>query len=154
MIDNGKVILVSHPSLEDVDAIVSFQLAMAMESEGLKLDRRTLEKGVAAVMEDRTKGRYFVAKCGNELVGSLMVTPEWSDWNNCEHWWIQSVYVKPEYRRQGVFTALCREVDAQAQSEGVKYVRLYADRNNLAARSCYQSLGFDEGHYLMMEKGL
>lgn len=125
---------------------------MAMESEGLILEIESLERGVAAVIGDRSKGLYLVAKTGDELIGSLMVTTEWSDWNNCEYWWIQSVYVKPEYRRQGVFTALCHEVLSQARAEGVKYVRLYADRDNLAAINCYRSHGFAEGHYLMMEK--
>lgn len=147
-------IVVTHPTSSDIDTIVSFQQAMAMESEGLELDNSILERGVAAVIEDRSKGLYFVAKMGNEIVGSLMVTTEWSDWNNCEYWWIQSVYVKPEYRRKGVFTTLCREVEAQAKAEGVKYVRLYADKNNLNAINCYHSLGYTKGHYLMLEKGL
>ncbi|MBR3859526.1 MAG: GNAT family N-acetyltransferase [Bacteroidaceae bacterium] len=35
-------------------------------------------------------------------VGSLMLTREWSDWNNQWYWWIQSVYVTPEHRRQSI----------------------------------------------------
>lgn len=147
-------IVVTHPTSSDIGTIVFFQQAMAMESEGLELDNSILERGVAAVIEDRSKGLYFVAKISNEIVGSLMVTTEWSDWNNCEYWWIQSVYVKPEYRRKRVFTTLCREVEAQAKAEGVKYVRLYADKNNLNAINCYHSLGYTKGHYLMLEKGL
>ena len=29
------------------------------------------------------------------VTGSLMLTTEWSDWSNCNYYWIQSVYVRP-----------------------------------------------------------
>ena len=83
---------------EDIEVIAQFQVDMAMESEGTLLDKDTVTKGVSAAMKDENKGVYYVARVAGKAVGSLMLTREWSDWNNGYYVWIQSVYVAPEYR--------------------------------------------------------
>ena len=137
----------------DAAIISAFQLAMAEESEGTSLNPDILRKGVEAVLEDASKGSYFVVRAeSGETAGSLMVTKEWSDWNNCSYWWIQSVYVKPEYRGQGAFRALYAEVRRRAVADGSTCLRLYVDRTNFKAQECYHKLGMDECHYLMYEQ--
>ena len=138
----------------DIDSIVQFQADMAMESEGCILDREKVAKGVAAVMLDESKGMYWVAKFDGKTIGSLMITREWSDWNNEWYWWIQSVYVAPEYRRQGVYKAMYMKVKDAAKGSNVSQIRLYADRSNLSAQKVYKSLGMHESHYLMFEENL
>ena len=81
---------------------------MAMETENLQLDLSTVEKGVNAVYQDISKGQYFVTEVNREIAASLMITFEWSDWRNGVIWWIQSVYVTKEHRRQGIYTSLYR----------------------------------------------
>ena len=91
-------------NIEDTETLVKFQLAMAKESEGTELDYETVREGVKAGIADDSKATYLVARDdNNEVLGSLMLTTEWSDWNNCNYYWIQSVYVRPENRHQGVF---------------------------------------------------
>ncbi|MBQ3121598.1 MAG: GNAT family N-acetyltransferase [Bacteroidaceae bacterium] len=138
----------------DIDSIVQFQADMAMESEGCLLDREKVAKGVAAAMLDESKGVYWVAKFDGKTIGSLMITREWSDWNNEWYWWIQSVYVAPEYRRQGVYKAMYMKVKDAAKGSNVSQIRLYADRSNLPAQKVYKSLGMHESHYLMFEENL
>ena len=81
-----------------------------------------------------------------------MLTREWSDWNNQWYWWIQSVYVMPEYRKKGVYKAMYATLKDMAQENGVSQIRLYADRTNLSAQQVYQRLGMRESHYLMFEE--
>ena len=138
----------------DIDSIVQFQADMAMESEGCLLDREKVAKGVAAAMLDESKGAYWVAKFEGRTIGSLMLTREWSDWNNEWYWWIQSVYVIPEFRRKGVYKAMYLKVKDAAKGSNVSQIRLYADRSNLSAQKVYQSLGMHESHYLMFEENL
>ena len=123
-----------------------------MESEGLALDSERVRRGVDAVMADQAKGRYVVAQSDGRVVGCLMITREWSDWNCSWYWWIQSVYVAPSYRGRGIYRAMYHYVLSQAQSEGISQVRLYVDRENLAAQAVYQKLGMAECHYLLYEK--
>ena len=132
-------------NIEDTETLVKFQLAMAKESEGTELDYETVREGVKAGIADDSKATYLVARNENgEVLGSLMLTTEWSDWNNCNYYWIQSVFVRPECSHQGVFKELFDFAKAIAQSEGAGALRLYVDRNNFNAQKVYQSLGMRE----------
>jgi GNAT superfamily N-acetyltransferase len=132
--------------------IVEFQIAMARETEDFDLDRRICTRGVEAVFADRSLGRYFVADADSNLIASLMITPEWSDWRNGVVWWIQSVYVRPEYRRRGVYAGLYQYVKRIAEADqSVKGIRLYVDRRNTAAQEVYRRLGMNGEHYQVFE---
>src|SRR5437870_3135497 len=87
----------------DISKIVDFQIAMARETEDLELAPEVVSEGVAAVFDNTSRGRYYVAERDGHVIGSLLITYEWSDWRNGAVWWIQSVYVVPEARRQGVY---------------------------------------------------
>ena len=134
--------------------IVQFQVNMAMESEGLVLDTELVRKGVEAVMNDEAKGRYIITRLGGKIVGCLMITREWSDWNCCWYWWIQSVYVLPEHRGRGIYKAMYNRVLDLAKTAGVSQIRLYVDKENTTAQTVYQKLGMAECHYCLYEKYL
>ena len=139
-------------SAADIAAIAQFQVDMAMESEGTTLDIERVTKGVTAAMDDPYKGTYIIAKANDTAIGSLMLTREWSDWTNRWYWWIQSVYVTPEFRGKGVYRAMYDKVKELAQEAGVTQIRLYVDKTNYRAQQVYQKLGMAECHYLMYEE--
>ena len=103
---------------EDINAIAQFQVDMAAESEGTTLDIARVTPGVAAVMDDEYKGTYIIARADGQPIGSLMLTREWSDWTNRWYWWIQSVYVKPEYRGKGAYRAMYAKIKEMALPVG------------------------------------
>ncbi|HXH38684.1 MAG TPA: GNAT family N-acetyltransferase [Thermoanaerobaculia bacterium] len=136
----------------DVSVIVDFQLAMARETEDLELDREVCTRGVQAVFDDAARGRYFLAQSGGTVIASLMITYEWSDWRNGNVWWIQSVYVRPEFRRQRVYAGLYEHVQRLVQADdSVRGLRLYVDRRNTSAQSVYTNLGMNGEHYQVFE---
>lgn len=136
----------------DVPIIVEYNLKMALETEQIALDQDTVLHGVRNVITDPTRGIYFVAveESDGNVVGQTMVTYEWSDWRNSNIWWIQSVYVRPPNRRQGVFKALYSHVKEMAETAGACGVRLYADRQNVNALTTYEKLGMTS-HYVVLE---
>jgi len=145
--------IVERGTINDAETIAGFQQAMAMESEGISLDSEKLLKGVTSALEDSGKGIYYLAKTvDNKIVGSLFITKEWSDWNNCWYWWIQSVYVLPEYRNNSVFSTLYNHIKNIALDEDVNCFRLYVDKDNINAQNCYQKIGMTRSHYLMYEE--
>ncbi len=136
----------------DTDIIARFNRAMAAETEGLELDPDRVRAGVAAVLSDAGKGFYLIAEEEGRAVGQLMVTFEWSDWRNGNFWWIQSVYVEPAHRRQGVFRRLYAETLERARSQsGVCGLRLYVEENNRRAQQAYESLGMRLTPYRLYE---
>lgn len=149
----GKInYTVSEGTVSDTAAIAQFQVDMALESEGTVLDLEMVTSGVAAAMADEYKGKYIVARVGGEAISSLMLTREWSDWTNRWYWWIQSVYVKPEYRGKGAYRAMYAKIKEMAKEQGVTQIRLYVDKTNTPAQQVYQKLGMQECHYYMYEE--
>ena len=138
----------------DTAAIAQFQVDMAQESEGTALDHELVLKGVAAAMADKYKGTYIVARVEGEAIGSLMLTREWSDWTNKWYWWIQSVYVKPEYRGKGAYRAMYQKIKEMAREEGIAQIRLNVDKTNYSDQKVFQKLGMADCHYYMYEEVL
>lgn len=144
-------ITVRTATLEDHAFIVANNQAMAMETENRRLEDSVVEAGVRNLLMDKTKGFYLVAEWEGQLVGNLMVTSEWSDWRNGDMWWFQSVYLRPEGRGKGVFSAMFRTVESMARAQGVKELRLYVERDNHSAQQVYSKLGMVHSHYDMWE---
>jgi GNAT superfamily N-acetyltransferase len=136
----------------DAEAIIDFQLAMAQETEDVSLDRVIVARGVHAVFAHPSHGSYFVAEADGEVIASLLITFEWSDWRNGVVWWIQSVYVRPAHRGQGVYARLYEHVRSIALAdERVRGIRLYVDKRNTVAQNVYNRLGMNGEHYLVFE---
>ena len=136
----------------DADTIVAYNTAMALESEDIDLDQAALRAGVAAALSDPAKAFYLLAEIDNLPVGQLMVTTEWSDWRNGWIWWVQSVYVKSENRRQGVYRKLYGRLQQLAAERGdVRGMRLYVMRENLVAKQTYEALGMSHSEYDLYE---
>jgi GNAT superfamily N-acetyltransferase len=101
--------------------IVGFQLAMALETEGFKLDREVCTRGVNGVFDVPTRGTYYVAESASSssvptVLASTLIIPEWSDWRNGQVWWVHSVYVKPEFRGKGVFAGMYQHIQTEVKS--------------------------------------
>ncbi len=139
----------------DVSSLVDFNQAMALETEGVRLDSETLKNGVEAVFADEKKGFYVVAEFEGKIVGGLMITFEWSDWRDRWFWWIQSVYITPEQRGKKIYRLLYEFVIQKAKARGdVCGFRLYVERENVNAQKVYEKLGMNSSHYLMFEESL
>lgn len=136
----------------DCEIIADYNCRIAMETEDVRLDPETIKRGVAALLGDDSKGRYWLAIDGDNIAGQIMVTYEWSDWRNGMLWWIQSVYVDADYRRKGIFTALYQHVEALAKSTpNIAGIRLYVDEDNTRAQNTYDVLGMKMTTYRVMQ---
>jgi ribosomal protein S18 acetylase RimI-like enzyme len=139
-------------ALGDLESIVAYNAAMAEETEHLDLDRDRLRQGVRAVLADPSKGFYIVAEAEGRIAGQMMITFEWSDWRNGTFWWIQSVYVHPEFRRRGIFKQLYRHAAGRAEADSsVCGLRLYVEQENRNAQQAYLRLGMRKAAYDVYE---
>jgi len=139
----------------DAEFLVRGNASMALETEHLSLDLDRLRDGVHALFEDPARGVYYVAEVDGRRSGQMMITYEWSDWRNGVFWWIQSVWVEPEFRGRGVFKALYAHVERLArETKGVCGLRLYVERENDRAQSTYERVGMKRTVYEMFEVDL
>jgi ribosomal protein S18 acetylase RimI-like enzyme len=149
--NDGTTIRTAHP--DDWKTIAEFNTRLALETEEKKLVPDTIAKGVQNLLADPRHGQYFVAEIDRRIVGQMMHTYEWSDWRNGEIWWLQSVYVHPEFRRKGVFRKLYRHLEELAERmPNVVGIRLYVEKHNFKAFEAYRSLGMHDAGYAVMER--
>ena len=136
----------------DVPTLVEYNLSLAYETENILLDKNVLRLGIKKALE-LNDCRYIVAELENKIVGQTMITSEWSDWRNGVIWWIQSVYVIPDYRKRGVFQNILNYIENLAiEIPEIKALRLYVMKENQIARRAYRSLGMNNSGYLVYEK--
>jgi GNAT superfamily N-acetyltransferase len=135
----------------DLAALVAGNMALAEETERVRLDVDTLRAGIRALLESRAPGRYWVAEIEGRVVGQLLITFEWSDWRNRMVWWIQSVYVLPDARGRGVLRTLYETARREALAAGSGGLRLYVDITNIGAQGAYAALGMNGDHYRVFE---
>lgn len=145
--------LIRRGTIDDIEVIANYNYNLAFETENKELNRSVLLDGVRNLIEDESKGIYYVCVIDNKVVGQIMYTYEWSDWRNGTFIWVQSVYVDKEYRGRGVFKALYNYVKDICDDEKNNYVgiRLYVEKENYVAQKTYKSLGMTECSYYMYE---
>ncbi len=145
-------ISIRNATTADADAVIANNAAMALETEGCRLDPDTLRSGVGRVLSDAARGVYYLAELDGRVVGQLLITKEWSDWRDAWFWWIQSVFVAPEARRTGVYRMLHEHVVAEARRTGeVCGIRLYTEQANTRAQQVYERMGMQRSAYVMYE---
>jgi GNAT superfamily N-acetyltransferase len=138
---------------DDLEHLVACNSGLAAETEDTHLSRDTLLAGVRAALGDPNRGFYLVAKDDGARAGALLITKEWSDWRNAWFWWIQSVFVLPEFRKRGIYAALHNEVLSLARRSGdVCGIRLYVDHENERAKATYEKMGMRPGRYDFYEQ--
>jgi ribosomal protein S18 acetylase RimI-like enzyme len=145
------MIQIRKATLSDAPAIIDFQLKMAWETEGINLAYEIVTPGVNAVFQNQSHGQYYVAETGGNVVASLLITYEWSDWRNRNVWWFQSVYVMPEFRRQGIFRRMYDYIKQLAEEDDIAGLRLYVETKNIRAQKTYKALGMSSEHYSFYE---
>jgi len=147
-----KMVQIRQSNEEDAEVITGFQIKMALETENMVLDPETVSQGVLNVYRNPGKGKYVVAVEGEQIVGGLLLTYEWSDWRNNTVVWIQSVYVLPGFRKRGVFDALYETVKSMVNEDpSFAGIRLYVDRTNHNAQEVYKKSGMNGDHYQVFE---
>jgi ribosomal protein S18 acetylase RimI-like enzyme len=138
---------------KDAETLTGFILAMARETEAKALADQVVSSGVTNLINTPRHGFYVVAEKDTGICGSLMITSEWSDWRNKSFWWIQSVYVRPGHRRQGVYKTLYEYIKTKAIEDlNVCGLRLYVEQNNSIAKKTYKSLGMHLTPYHIYEE--
>jgi GNAT superfamily N-acetyltransferase len=138
-------------TLADAPTLARYNAAMAIETEHKTLDPNLLSPGVEHAIVHSQAARYYLADIAGQVVGQLMVTFEWSDWRNADFWWIQSVYVHPDFRARGVFKYLYQHVEQLARQAGACGLRLYVERENTRAQEVYRRLGMTDSGYAVFE---
>jgi len=83
------------------------------------------------------QGRLYLAYCGSEPVGCIAL--RMLDHKNCE---MKRLYVRPQFRKQGIGRMLCDKIIADARSIGYKHMLLDTLPFLDTAVRMYREIGF------------
>lgn len=137
---------------EEAPLVRDFQVAMAFESEKLRLDPETCLRGVRRVFAEPTFGAYLVLESAGEVIGCVLLQREWSDWRARTVLWIHSLFVRPDFRGKGAYRALHQLLQERVNSDPeLAGLRLYVDRGNTSAIAVYEKVGMTREHYHLYE---
>ena len=133
----------------DIEQIArnNVQLAHISENRDIEFDQGL--KGVRQVIEDRHKGFYVIAEEKDMILGQILVTFEWSDWKAMNMWWLQSIYVKKEWRQKGILTKLLNFIYDLAARKNITNFRLYVHKNNKKAIKIYERMRMKKEPYII-----
>ena len=137
---------------KDLPQLLQLTKDLAKETEnGLVLDDALLTigigRGLSTTPDDAASPIYFVGIASSDqgdeqIVGFLAISPEWSDWWATWYWWVISVFVDANRRRQGVATLLFEAMQQEADTIGVQTVNLRVETANADAQTFYHNIGF------------
>jgi ribosomal protein S18 acetylase RimI-like enzyme len=137
---------------DDIHLLAEFQQKLARETENFELDKTIATRGMNAMFDDPSKGKYFIAEYNGERVGCHSITFEWSDWRNGTVWWLQSVYVIETHRKYGIFKSMFQNLQRMMNEDpSIRGLRLYVDKTNVRAQQVYQAMGMNGEHYSVFE---
>jgi 4-carboxymuconolactone decarboxylase len=143
--------LVRKAKINDLNQLIEFTLSEAREAEGLVLEFNRIHDGVKAALIDSKIANYWViVDQSDNLVGSVSVIKEWSDWNAGYYWWIQGMYLLPAYRGKGLMKSMIDEVESEMNKSGGLELRLYVHTENHAAIRAYEKAKFTDSKYRIM----
>jgi len=139
----------------DLEQLVSFTAEEFREAERTASAPESIPHGVKAALEDDALGMYWILVMDNsKVIGSVSVVKEWSDWHAGYYWWIQSMYIKPEHRGQGLMEKLLDAVKTAAKERDALDLRLYVHKLNAQAIKAYKKSGFCDSDYQIMRMKL
>jgi GNAT superfamily N-acetyltransferase len=141
--------------LADLDKLISLTVLEAQEAEEIDLSPESVRRGLLAALKNDTLGIYWIlTKENDEVIGNVSAIKEWSNWNGGYYWWIQSLFIQPEFRGAGLRQRLIDTVKEEAQREGGLELRFYAHSTNIRAIRAYKKSGFSGSDYCIMRMSI
>ncbi len=142
---------VRRANYSDLERLVSFAIAEAEEAEKTARPSGLIREGVRVGLTEDSIAMYWVLEDGEgEIIGNVSVVKEWSNWNAGYYWWIQSLFLLPEFRGKGLLGTLLEAVKGAARQEDAVDLRLYVHIGNERAIKAYRKSGFSELDYRIM----
>ena len=138
----------------DTDTLVAFTIAEGLESEHARLSEDAVRRGVAGAFGDPPLARYWVAELSGGIVAHASAVTEWSNFHGGFYWWVQSLFIQPEHRGNGLVEMLLEHLASEARRAGALDLRLYAHASNARALRVYERCGFRTSPYVVMRRRL
>jgi len=131
-------------SFEEQDAAELEAMMMALyreDPEGEPLTGEKIERTISEFRRRPHKGRILIFEAGREIAGYALLVFYWSNELGGDVITIDELYVKDEWRNQGIGTAFFKHLSSHCAA-GAKELALEVTPSNRRALEFYRRLGF------------
>lgn len=137
---------------EDFDQVLDMmEVFYASDALLVHPDMGTLKRTLTDAIEAGPYLEGFVFSGGEKLAGYGMVAKSYSTEMGGRCVWIEDIYIRPEFRGQGLGTAFLSFVEDRYKGWAVR-LRLEAEEENEKAMKVYRKAGFENLGYIQLVK--
>lgn len=95
-----------------------------------------------AILEEITKNKFALYNCART---EMQVVGYAGMWHVCDEGHITNIAVHPEFRGNGIGSALMESLVEYAESAGISGMTLEVRKSNITAQALYRKYGFENG---------
>lgn len=137
---------------ETAEVLSMMEVFYASDALLVHPETAVLEKMLSDALQDTPLLTGYGFEVDGALAGYGMVTRSYSTERGGICVWIEDIYIKPQYRGQGIGSAFLRFVEEA--NPGAMRLRLEAEPENERAMHVYQKAGFEILGYTQLVKEL
>src|SRR5215510_6492259 len=135
---------------DDIEALIVMMRELYAHDGLAPFDEAGARRALLGVLGDDALGRVFLILLANEIAGYAVLTFSYSLEFHGRDAFVDELYLRDEYRGQGIGKRALRFLTEVCAAEGVNALHLEVERANTSAQSVYRRFGFeDHDRYLM-----
>jgi ribosomal protein S18 acetylase RimI-like enzyme len=127
-------------TVDDVPVLVALMREFYAESE-FSLDSQRATDSFCALLNDNSKGAVWIVFRDAEPAGYVVLTLRHSMEYGGQDAFIDDLYVRPYYRRQGMGRAALNTLFGECERRNLRALHVEVGRDDAAAQALYRSLG-------------
>ncbi|MEI8032494.1 MAG: GNAT family N-acetyltransferase [Chlorobiaceae bacterium] len=136
---------------DELECAALLAILFAQEKE-FRADAEAQSRGLAAIIANPELGRVFVYESQGIIRGMVMLLFTVSTWLGKRVAILEDMIIAPEWRKQGIGTALIDHAIDYAQKENFGRITLLTDSDNRSAQRFYMTKGFSKSEMIVFRK--
>ena len=127
----------------DIDLLTNMIRAYYREDQGIEVPSSNIEATLTEFAANPIRGRVEILEHAGRIAGYALLVTYWSNEYSGTILFIDELYVKPEFRRQGLGRTYIEKLIDQPPYDAVA-IQLEVTPENKRAQALYERLGFVE----------
>lgn len=148
----GTDLRVEPATIEDLDALVALVMELMELQDDFRPNRESQTKGIRLILEDPSRGRIFVLRSGERMIGMANLLFTISTAVGGFVILMEDVVVHPDHRNQGYGSMLVEHVLEFARQKGFQRITILTDKLSAHSQGFFKKHGFEFSHLIPMRR--
>ena len=129
-------------TFDDIPALVELMQEFYAEAN-YSLDKQWASASFSALLADNSRGSVWIIQEDGEPAGYVVLTTRFSMEYGGLDGFIDDLYIRPAYRRQGLGRAALRVLFEESERRKLQAVHVEVGEDNIGAKILYRSYGLE-----------